>query len=77
MSVSLKRLKYPETFEVDDSASFGDEIVMRRKVTAWRRHAIWFCKHQWPARAVLALMYFAAAYVYLVFVILLGAGFKE
>lgn len=75
--VSLKRLKYPETFEVDEAASRGGEIVMRRRITAWQRHANWIRKHQWPARVVIVLMELTALYVYFVFVILLGAGFRR
>lgn len=74
MPVSLKRLKYPERFEYESHC--GDEIVMRRKLSTWSRHATWLRKHQWPARVVIVLAEFTLAYMYVVFVILLGAGFR-
>lgn len=74
MPVSLKRLKYPERFEYESHDDV--EIVMRRRFTTWQKHSAWLRKHEWPARVVIVLAEFALAYMYVVFVILLGAGFR-
>lgn len=71
MSVSLKRLR-ERRFEYDSHD--GAEIVMRRKLSTWSRHAAWLCKHQWPARVVIVTGEVALAYLAFIFGILLGAG---
>lgn len=75
MSVSLKRLKYPEQFEVDERYSSDHEIVMRPKLSEWQRHWRWLGKHHWTARVVIVVAELTLAYLILVFGILLGAAF--
>lgn len=79
MAISLRKLKErlngPEVFEVHEITPCGD-VVMRRKQSDFSKHAAWVRKHQWPARVVIVIGEVAIAAMYLVFWILVGAGFS-
>lgn len=75
MPISLRELKACKRTENFEFAGYEDEIiVMRRKASDFGRYVPWIRKHQWPARIVLVIGSVALVAVFLVFVLLVGAG---